>query len=47
MATKPIEFANEIGQIIQPGDHVITVSAGFSHNIRTTAGVYVGLSVSG
>jgi hypothetical protein len=41
---KEISFKNSIGQVIEPGDRVITVATGYSHSVSTTPGIYLGLT---
>lgn len=40
-----VEFTNNIGQTIQPGDEVVIVTS--SYNVSTNKGVYVGIHPGG
>ena len=40
-----VEFTNNIGQTIQPGDEVVIVTS--SHSVSTNKGVYVGIHSGG
>ena len=42
-----VEFTNDIGQVIKPGDEVVIVTTGYSHNVSTNKGTYVGLTNGG
>lgn len=37
-------FTNKEGQVINPGDKVVTIATGYSHRIKVRIGTYVGLS---
>lgn len=45
--TLATHFTNHIGQTIEPGDKVITVSMGRSSRVRIRVGIFKGLSASG
>lgn len=36
-------FTNELGQTIQPGDHIIAVSQGYNHSTKVRKGIYLGV----
>lgn len=36
-------FTNELGQVIQPGDHIIAVTQGYNHSTKVRKGIYLGL----
>jgi hypothetical protein len=38
-----IEFKNDLGQTIKPGDEVVIVTTGYSHSVSTNKGTYVGM----
>lgn len=40
-------FTNSIGQKIVPGDRVVGITQGYSHNIGIREGIFVGLSPAG
>ena len=40
-------YTNSVGQTIQPGDKVVAIASGYSHNIHVRTGTFVGLSPSG
>jgi hypothetical protein len=42
-AYETVQFVNEFGQVIEPGAKVIVVAKGFSGNISTYQGRYLGL----
>lgn len=35
-------FTNELGDVIQPGDNVLIITSGYSHQIKRRVGVYLG-----
>lgn len=39
---KVVDFENDIGQTVRPGDEVIIVTTGYSHSVNTRKGVYLG-----
>lgn len=45
--TNVVAFTNDIGQVINPGDEVIIVTTGYSHNVSTNRGTYIGLHKNG
>jgi hypothetical protein len=42
-----VNFTNSIGQVIQPGDRVITIASGYAHNISVREGIFLGASPGG
>jgi hypothetical protein len=42
-----VEFTNNLGQIIKPGDEVVIVTTGYGHNVSTNKGTYLGLTNGG
>jgi hypothetical protein len=38
-----VEFTNDLGQVINPGDEVVIVTTGYSHRVSTNKGIYRGL----
>lgn len=40
-------FTNDIGQILDPGDRVIIVSSGYSHQVSCREGTFLGLHKNG
>lgn len=42
---RPMLFKNDIGQMLQPGDPIVCVTTGYSHNVNVRKGVYRGLYV--
>lgn len=40
-------FTNSLGQVIVPGDRIVAIAEGYSHQINVREGVFVGLSPSG
>jgi hypothetical protein len=40
---KEVEFKNDLGQVIKPGDEVVIVTTGYSHQVSTNKGTYLGL----
>lgn len=45
--TNAVEFKNNIGQTINPGDEVVIVTTGYGHNVNTYKGIYLGLHKNG
>lgn len=45
--THEIEYTNDIGQTLRPGDEVIIVTTGYSHSVSTNKGVYLGVHENG
>lgn len=43
----PVDFTNNIGQVIKPGDKIICITTGYSHRVQVRQGTYLGLSKSG
>ena len=39
-------WTNSIGQVIQPGDDVIFVTTGYSHNVKVRQGRFIGVNES-
>ena len=44
---KQVVWKNDIGQEINPGDRVITVATGYSHQIKVREGTFAGVSPTG
>ena len=42
-----VEFTNNLGQVIKPGDEVVIVTTGYGHNVSTNKGTYIGLTNGG
>lgn len=42
-----VEFTNDLGQVIKPGDEVVIVTTGYGHNVSTDKGTYLGLTNGG
>lgn len=42
-----IAFTNDIGQVINPGDEVVIVTTGYSHQVSTHKGTYIGCHTNG
>ena len=42
-----MEFVNDIGQTIVPGDDVVIVTTGYGHSVNTYRGTFLGLNKSG
>jgi len=42
-----VEFTNNLGQVIKPGDEVVIVTTGYGHNVSTDKGTYLGLTNGG
>ena len=38
-----VSFTNSIGQVIQPGDRVITIAQGYCHSTKVREGMYLGM----
>lgn len=36
-------FTNEFGQVIQPGQTIIAITTGYSHNVHIRQAIYLGL----
>lgn len=45
--TNAIEFTNNIGQVIRPGDEVVIVTTGYSHSVSTAKATYLGMHKNG
>jgi hypothetical protein len=45
--TNVIEFTNNIGQVIRPGDEVVIVTTGYSHSVSTAKATYLGMHKNG
>jgi len=37
-----IPFTNRFGQVIKPGDTVLSIASSYGHNIRMRAAIYIG-----
>jgi len=42
-----VEFTNNLGQVIKPGDEVVIVTTGYGHDVSTNKGTYIGLTNGG
>lgn len=43
----PVQFENSLGQTLNPGDQVVIVTTGYSHQVGTYLGKYLGLHKNG
>lgn len=44
---KEIPFINSIDQVINPGDSIVIVTTGYSHDVNTYKGKYLGIHKNG
>lgn len=42
MTTLAIDFTNDLGQVIKPGDECVIVTTGYGHDVSTDKAIYLG-----